>query len=237
MLQWIMFNSMTTPLGTIEGGGPSGKETIADRLKRARVLRGFDSASQFARRYDIDGQTYRRHENGARQIVAGQAKKYADFLGIDLTWLIAGIGSMECLDSDELSTHSGHLHRVPVLNWIQASKPGLEIADLTDVEDYLPVTTYRDSLFALTVTGSSMDRVAGPGSHIIIDPNDVELIDRKLYVISFEDDTTATFKRYRIQGDRTWLEPVSNDPDHGYQITLDRPFRVVGRVVGTWNKI
>lgn len=67
-------------------------ETMADRLRKARALAGYESGSDAARALRINLPTYLGHENGSRGF-SRQAARYAGFYKVDLRWLLTGVGS------------------------------------------------------------------------------------------------------------------------------------------------
>ena len=64
--------------------------TAGDRLRTARLRKGFQSAAAFARSIGVSPQTYRAHENGQNDFNADQAAAYATRLGVTETWLMFG---------------------------------------------------------------------------------------------------------------------------------------------------
>jgi len=67
---------------------------LALRLKTARKILGFRSASAFAMANKIPVQTYLNHESGKRGISIPIALEYCAFLGISFHWLVTGQGEM-----------------------------------------------------------------------------------------------------------------------------------------------
>jgi DNA-binding XRE family transcriptional regulator len=67
---------------------------LATRLKTARKLLGYRSASAFATANDIPVQTYLNHESGKRGISIAIALEYCAILGINFNWLVTGQGEM-----------------------------------------------------------------------------------------------------------------------------------------------
>lgn len=63
------------------------------RLKTARRAAGFKSAKEFCDRFGIPSSTYSLHETNHRNLKPKIAKKYADILGVNPTWLLTGSGS------------------------------------------------------------------------------------------------------------------------------------------------
>ena len=71
--------------------GAADKE-MAARLRRARELAGFKTATEAARSLRIAQQTYLSHE-AAQNGFTRSAAKYAGFYRVDLKWLLTGVGS------------------------------------------------------------------------------------------------------------------------------------------------
>lgn len=79
---------------------------------------------------------------------------------------------------------------------------------------------------ALTVEGSSMDRISPPGSTIILNRRDKSLAPNACYVIA-DEEGRATYKRYRPDPPR--FEPVTFTEGHE-TIFPKGPITVIGRV-------
>jgi hypothetical protein len=61
----------------------------ADRLRAARKLAGFKSASAAARQFGWGDAAYRHHENGTREIGVAQAIEYGKAFKVTPSWLLA----------------------------------------------------------------------------------------------------------------------------------------------------
>jgi SOS-response transcriptional repressor LexA len=200
------------------------------------------------RRADMDQSALARRvgikQPSIAHLLSPQAKKsgftpmIARILRIDAEWLASGRGSPELSaplidDNAVLSAAREPIIRVPLISWVQASRY-VEIYDpyeRGDSEDEVEVSYGKDTLIALRVKGSSMNRVAPEGSVIIVDYSDKSLISGRYYVV--KKDGKATFKRYRTNPDR--FEPDSTDSHD--TIFPDGPVEVVGRVVKVNNDI
>ena len=81
-------------------GENTDKEQRAERLRKARVEAGFESASAASRAMDVEVPTYTHHENGTRGYVE-HADRYAQFFRVRIEWLLTGRGPMseEQIDS------------------------------------------------------------------------------------------------------------------------------------------
>jgi DNA-binding XRE family transcriptional regulator len=67
---------------------------LAMRLKTARRILGYRSASAFAAANSFSVQTYLNHESGKRGISIAIALEYCAILGISFNWLVTGQGKM-----------------------------------------------------------------------------------------------------------------------------------------------
>lgn len=116
---------------------------------------------------------------------------------------------------------------VPILSWVSAGvlDERERVEQWSDVPRAPIAGLGNGDWIALRVDGTSMDRIAPPGSLIIVDRRDRQLINGKYYVIRTEDG--STFKEFRSSPDR--FEPYSTMP--GHQTIFPRgPVKVVGRV-------
>lgn len=75
-----------------------------ERLQWARKRAGFETATDAARRFHWNENTYRSHENGARGINKKAAAKYARAFKVPVEWLLYGEGSMNPPIDPELVT-------------------------------------------------------------------------------------------------------------------------------------
>lgn len=121
---------------------------------------------------------------------------------------------------------NGPAIQVPHLSWISA---GAMQSD--DVSDEAIGTIEVAGLpsgdwFALTVRGTSMDRISPPDSIIFVNRKDQSLVPNACYIID-DGEGNATYKRYRPNPMR--FEPVSNEEGHETLFPDNEP-TIVGRV-------
>jgi repressor LexA len=95
-------------------------------------------------------------------------------------------------------------------------------------DGYIPAPVRSGNAFALRPDGDSMNLVVGEDAVIIVDPDQPDLHDGRLYAVMNSEGET-TFKRFR--GDPPRLEPVSNNPVHQVMQIGREPFTVLGRVI------
>lgn len=68
------------------------RKEIATRLQIARIVRGYQSRSAFAKAFSLKLSTYNAHETGRHEIGASYINKYCIALNISINWLILGKG-------------------------------------------------------------------------------------------------------------------------------------------------
>lgn len=67
-----------------------GMDRPADRLKKAREMRGYPSPTEAAQAFGWPEVTYRAHENGGRGIKAPVAERYAKAFRVKAGWILLG---------------------------------------------------------------------------------------------------------------------------------------------------
>lgn len=67
-------------------------ETPAERLKKARELRGYATPTEAAEAFGWSAVTYRSHENGTRGLKPEVADRYAKALRVAAAWILYGDG-------------------------------------------------------------------------------------------------------------------------------------------------
>ena len=162
--------------------------------------------------------------NGNRPISRKAALAYSKAFGRSPGWYLYGNEETGDLDL------ARPMVEIPLISSVAASRlKEQEGVSPADVERYL----HADDLpagdwVALTVEGTSMDRLAPDGSVIIINRADSTLLDGRYYVFSV-DNGAATFKTYRRNPER--LQPFSTNPDHmSIPVKGDTDLYVFGRV-------
>lgn len=122
--------------------------TIGDRLKKARIAAGYESAAAAARAMgDVSRFTYSQHENATRGIPRDAAIRYARFFGVSVEWLLTGKQSKQ------------NIRRVPVIAYIGAGSevfPMDDHAQGTGLELVDPPTGLAQDCVAAIIRGHSM---------------------------------------------------------------------------------
>jgi SOS-response transcriptional repressor LexA len=198
-------------------------ESASDRLKRARIDRGYATAVEAADAMGLPRPTYMSHENGLRGLPAARAAKYARFFGVTPEWLLYGRSSGgNSPQTDNLGAIKGLKpvsRDIPVVGIVSAGlwrETGL--AAVSEAQEYiaLDVAGYeRASLSALLVEGNSMNLHYPAGRYIIVAPvaeagvrdGDHVVVERRRAGL-----VEITVKELVIEGDRQALWPRSTDP-------------------------
>lgn len=125
---------------------------------------------------------------------------------------------------------------VPLISWIQAGD-WAEASDPFhpgDAEAWIPsIKAHSERAFALRVRGDSMTAPHGKsypeGCIIIVEPARLLPVNGERIVAKLEGTNEVTFKVYKEEDGRRWLQPLN--PSHE---PIRQPFKVVGTVIGKW---
>jgi hypothetical protein len=215
------------PLGCPPMGTP------ADKLRRARIARGFASAAEAARHYGWKEVTYTSHENGIRGLRIAIARVYAKAFGVPLGELIGA--------AVEDATPSGVGIRVigeaAVGVWRDPSLSQTSDKTITVPDDH-PI-----SRFALKIVDQSINKVIGQGEYAVCEPVDVTEIEPGFF-IAFKREQLGTeeisVRRISaVNGSTLRTTGHSTDSRFGVitDIDLEKGATVMGRVVGKYADI
>lgn len=149
-------------------------------------------------------------------------------LSLDYMQEIAGV--LGVTPAELLEDGGPSVRMVPVIGMVAAGA-WQEAVEMS--EDAVPVPSDAGGprLFALRPSGDSMDKLVPEGAEggfVIVDPDDRELRNGKLYVMQNGEGETA-FKKFCT--DPLALLPCSNNPAHKAIPLGSEPFTVIGRVV------
>lgn len=134
-------------------------ETAADRLRKARIARGYRHATDAIAAHSFIKATYNANENGNATFSFKKAKEYAKAFRVRPEWLYDGAGPM----TDRAETDD---NLVRVIGTVGAASDGVVVMETAhDRWDYVPLApggTTRAS--ALEVKGGSMPGLAEDGA-------------------------------------------------------------------------
>ena len=223
------------------------ERTMAERLRQARIDKGYGSAADAARAFGWAISTFTSHENGTRGFGVDEAKRYGRALGKNPGWLLA-------LDKVQPAE-------------VELTASSVPIAELLSVRSSVAAGIWREHVewptdewynievgpspypgverFAVRMDGYSMDKTIPPGSNLEcvrvaygrIEPQVGDLV---IAERSAHDLTELTCKRLDQDGDDWLLVAESTKAEFQKPIKIGRPdadggtddeTRIVGIVV------
>lgn len=171
----------------------------AERLREARLARGFETAAAAADAFAWNRNTYASNENGNAPFSYRKAKDYAAALGVRPEWLYDAAGPMRP------SVEPGF---VPVVGMVGANPDGVVLFAMgqepTDLAPIPPGGTEKAA--ALRVAGHSMRGVADDGALIYFeDQRTPPTPDMLGHVVVVETDTDEVLVKRLLRGSRANL--------------------------------
>lgn len=161
---------------------------------------------------------------GKRRVYAEEAAIIANVLKMPQSEVLTLLSAK---GDTELSPTMRPIQTVPVISWVQAGEMA-ELSDpyaVGDAERWVTLDDSRETLIALEVRGTSINRVVPPGGVIIVDYADTDLVAGKLYAFR-NGDNEGTVKRFKQDPDR--FEPDSTEPHE--TIFMGPSIHIIGRV-------
>lgn len=178
---------------------------------------------QLSLKVNVSKGAIRNWEQGLRSPNSTQRKKLAKFFKVSEAEIIANYINIAPVDSS--------ISKVPVISWIHANH-------FSSVEDIYPlghsdewVHTNRQGkhLFALKVMHSCMEPEFKEGEIIIVNP-EIQPENGDFVVIKDIDSESATFKQYKVYGDKIILHPL-NPKYQDIELDGKKRYKIIGKVV------
>lgn len=185
-----------------------------NRIKMLRKAAGLTLEELGGRmQHDLTASTVAKLENSRMALSADYLVEIAGILGTTPT--------------DLLFEGAGEVRMLPIVGMVEAGQWGEAIKR---PEGYIAVPGHLRGakLFVLEPTGDSMDKYVEHGGFIVVDPDQRDLINGKLYVVQNGEHET-TFKKFCANP--LQLLPCSHNPAHKPIDLGAEPFTVIGRVV------
>lgn len=183
----------------------------AQRLRQARIDKGFETAAAAADAFGWSRNTYASNENGNAPFSYRRAKEYAAAFGVSAEWLYDAAGPMHGAAVTGL---------VPVIGHVGANPDGTVLfAHGQDPAELAPIPPGgTDRARALKVVGHSMRGVADQGALIYFeDQRTPPTPDMLGHVVVVETDTDEVLVKRLLRGsrpDRFDLESVAGPTRH-----------------------
>jgi transcriptional regulator with XRE-family HTH domain len=183
--------------------------TIGARIRRARKAAGLNQA-ELALRVGVSQPSVANWESGVHDPRRLMLAKIGEALAVSPEWLAGGERSATERDKRPAAAYLRRpLRHAPVIG-VQAAARFLDDAGFDPhdaAEDYIPVTTGAERVFALFVPDDAADLVFPRGSLVVIDYGDRRPIDGAFCLAAPVG--AAVLRRWRAQPPR--LEPCSSD--------------------------
>lgn len=186
-------------------------DTRAQRLREARLDKGFETAAAAADAFGWNRNTYASNENGNAPFSYRRAKDYAQAFGVRPEWLYDATGPMRP------SAEAGF---VPIIGRVGANPEGLVLfATGQEPGDLAPIPPGgTDKAVALKVVGHSMRGVADDGALIYFeDQRTPPTPDMLGHVVVVETDTDEVLVKRLLRGSLTGrfdLESIAGPTRH-----------------------
>lgn len=196
-------------------------DAIPNKVRAMRLARGW-SLAKLAEEAGTTAPTIMKLEKSQRRLDLDWIERLAAAFGVSAAELAFGGGGPMTV------RHVPIVGTIPAGNWREA---------VQHAEGEIPVPAGMDggaSTFALRPIGDSMDLLIPTGGYVLVDPEDGELRDGRVYAVMNGDGET-TVKRYRAEPAR--LEPCSSNPSHKEMLLGSEPITVIGRVIGSFAKM
>jgi len=185
------------------------EDTIRERIRLARKARHLNQAD-LASLVGVSQPAVANWESGVHDPRRLMLAKLADVLEVSLDWLASGARSALEADKHPAAAYIRRpLQHAPVITFQNAARffDSLEEDPHSYAEDYIPVTTASDNIFALFVTDDAMRRVFPQGTLVVIDYADRRPRDATFCLAMV--DGAPVIRRWRADPDR--LETYGGD--------------------------
>jgi phage repressor protein C with HTH and peptisase S24 domain len=172
----------------------------AQRLRQARIDRGYDTAASAADVHGWSRNTYASNENGNAPFSYRRAKEYAAAFGVSPEWLYDASGPMQAATGDATE--------VQVIGRVGANPDGTVLFALgQDPAELAPIPPGgTDRARALRVVGHSMRGLADDGALIYFeDQRTAPTPDMLGQVVIVETDTDEVLVKRLLRGSRPGL--------------------------------
>lgn len=193
---------------------------VGAQIRKYRKMRGM-TQKELGLKVGVKHNTISAYENGTNEPEQNTLFAIADVLGVSINDLFPSPTNMEPAAPD--------LARIPVLGSIACGEPILAEENISEYI-YMPVDRLPSGrLFYLRAKGSSMEPTI-PDSSLVLIREQPEVESGAIAAVIVNDDTEATLKRVKYQGNMMILMP-DNPKYEPIVVTPDSHVRIIGRAV------
>lgn len=205
-------------------------ETPSDRLRRARIAKGFASAREAARHFGWNEVTYITHENGSRGLRISTARVYAKAFSVPVAELV-GIPSSE---PTPVGVGIRVIGEAAIGIWRDAALSEPDDKRIS-VPDAHPIER-----FAVRVADHAVDKLIGKDEYAVCEPAALDDIEPGQIVVlrRFRQGLTEISLRRVSEIDGKTIRATGHSSDNRYaaivDITIGSEATLVGRVIAKY---
>jgi len=205
-------------------------ETPSERLRRARVAKGFTSAREAARHFGWNEVTYITHENGTRGLRISTARVYAKAYGVPVSELV-GIPSSE---PTPVGVGIRVIGEAAIGIWRDATLQSPDDNRIS-VPDAHPIER-----FAVRVVDHSVDKLIAKDEYAVCEPASVDDLEPGQIVVlrRFRQGLTEISVRRISEINGKTIRATGHSSDNRYaaivDITIGTEATLVGRVIAKY---
>lgn len=202
-----------------------GMKERSERLRQARILARFASATKAADALGIAASTYRAHENGQNDFGVEDAERYGKAFKVSPNWLLTGQDAANPNASLTLANKSSpKLGMIPVKGSVKAGHwQDVDLLGGNIMNEWVTASSEYplDWQYAYVVDGESLNKIARHGDRLIcldlresggsFSDGDLVIVERTRYSGQVYE-RTAKRVRQTLAGYELW--PESDDPNH-----------------------
>jgi DNA-binding XRE family transcriptional regulator len=122
---------------------------LQDRLKKARIEAGYESAAKAARAFGWTPSAYTHHENGTRGVSPDLAREYAKAFRKPVEWLLYGTAPKKAANDDKPRT-------VELVGYVGAGAETHFFSDQGKIDDVPAPEGASDETVAVEIRGESL---------------------------------------------------------------------------------
>lgn len=188
--------------------GTIGRETVGQRIRRARIRQGL-SQSELAARIRVSQPTIANWEQDSHAPRTGALDKVAETLGVETFWLMNGGQTHKNTVLNGGSFLSLPIRHAPLFDWPAA---GARFDPMRqEPRDYFAISTKAENCFALTVRDPAVEAVFPEGSIAIFDAAPRQMADGDFHL--FHIGGEFTIRRWRASPQRLQASPIKGNYD------------------------
>jgi len=205
---------------------------FGQRLKMLRQEKGIKQ-EELAQMLNISRKTISAYETGRANPQMDTIQKVAKIFGVTVDFLLGNTDSPVPVPTPHVEKFD--VRYIPVYNGVCAGNKGT-YPEGNVIIDHIPIPAHLNGKFGIRVHGDSMEPEIHDGDFVIVDPEiQIEHGDKVVVILEepYSSTPCAFVKIFRKQNGVVILQSINSNYA---PIVLQRPFHIVGKVVGLYRK-